>query len=278
MLMITGDIHGDPISRFSYKIHPSLRDTSRKDYMVILGDWGIVFNDQYKKDAIYKLNWLNGRKFTTVALLGNHDNWDWALSLPKIETEIGEVRQCVYDGKIYDNIYIVADPCVLNIDGAKCLCIPGAESHDCAEQAMDSAGEWHSKLRILDPQDPDFKAQKRNCKANKQFYRVKGQSWWPQEAIDTETAGDIVKLIADNEVFIDFVFTHDYPAYSLDFIQRQLPSSIKEMPTKGQKFLNRIVDTVNFDAWFHGHMHIDDMTTYPQKNIWGVYGSILVEE
>lgn len=40
------------------------------------------------------------------------------------------MRQVVWDGIIYDNLYAIPDPTVVTIENQKLLLIPHAESHD----------------------------------------------------------------------------------------------------------------------------------------------------
>lgn len=260
MLYVRGDIHADPISAFSFRNHPEMRTLTKDDYMVILGDFGVVWGPGCEKDTHYKLNWLNNRPQKTVVLLGNHDNWDWALSLPKIDTEIGEVRQCVFENIVYDNIYIVADPSVLNICGEKCFCIPGAECHDLPGCYTDAKGNEHSDLPIL---GKDKKWHYVNGDLIEpqplmipQFFREEGKHWWKDEAIDVDSAGEILYILKDNEVHIDFVFSHDAPAIQLTEMNKKLPAG-KEIITEGEHFLQRVVDELDFDCFFHGHLHWD---------------------
>lgn len=43
MIYVTGDIHANPIGRFSFKTHPELRKLTEHDYMIVLGDCGVPF-------------------------------------------------------------------------------------------------------------------------------------------------------------------------------------------------------------------------------------------
>lgn len=41
-LYITGDTHGENISRFSYRWYPELRSLTEKDVVIILGDTALA--------------------------------------------------------------------------------------------------------------------------------------------------------------------------------------------------------------------------------------------
>lgn len=57
-IWITGDIHGNP-SRLSTDIFPEQKKMTKKDYVILLGDVGLVWD--YKgesKNEKYWLDWL----------------------------------------------------------------------------------------------------------------------------------------------------------------------------------------------------------------------------
>lgn len=73
---VTGDIHGDP-RRFSSDIFPEQKEMTKDDIVIILGDFGLVWD--YKgesKTEKYWLDWLDKKPFTTIIIDGNHDNFD----------------------------------------------------------------------------------------------------------------------------------------------------------------------------------------------------------
>ena len=75
-IWVTGDIHGDP-TRFSTENFPEQKEMTKDDIMVILGDFGLVWNYEIEsKEETYWLNWLDAKPFTTVFIDGNHENFD----------------------------------------------------------------------------------------------------------------------------------------------------------------------------------------------------------
>ena len=73
MIYITGDIHGNPI-RFSTPYFPEQKEMTKNDYVIICGDFGLVWD--YKGESHqekYLLDWLNEKPFTTLFLDGNHE-------------------------------------------------------------------------------------------------------------------------------------------------------------------------------------------------------------
>lgn len=74
MIYITGDCHGN-FERFNPSIFPEQNEMTKKDYVIICGDFGGVWHrDEESKDETMVLDWLDSRPFTTLFVCGNHEN------------------------------------------------------------------------------------------------------------------------------------------------------------------------------------------------------------
>lgn len=123
MIFITGDIHGDyDIHKFSTRIFPMQRELSRSDYMIICGDFGLIWSNS--ADEKYWLKWLDRKSWTTLWIDGNHENFDLLKEYPIEEWHGGKVQ------KITENIIHLCRGSVLEIEGKKIFAFGGAESHD----------------------------------------------------------------------------------------------------------------------------------------------------
>lgn len=72
---ITGDCHAD-FRRFSIKNFPEQAELTRDDYVIILGDFGGVWNYQGADgNENWWLDWLEDKPFTTLFVDGNHENF-----------------------------------------------------------------------------------------------------------------------------------------------------------------------------------------------------------
>lgn len=72
-MYITGDLHGGmDIKKLNKHNFPQQEFLTKKDYVLICGDFGLVWNNDSEEK--YWRNWLNTRNFTTLFVDGNHDN------------------------------------------------------------------------------------------------------------------------------------------------------------------------------------------------------------
>lgn len=72
MIFVTGDTHGE-LKRLNTENFPEQKELCREDYVIICGDFGLVFaEDKESKTETWWLNWLEGKNFTTLFVDGNH--------------------------------------------------------------------------------------------------------------------------------------------------------------------------------------------------------------
>ena len=74
MIYITGDLHGGiDISKLNMKNFLQQKQLTKKDYVLICGDFGLVFDNS--KEELFWRNWLHERNFITLFVDGNHENF-----------------------------------------------------------------------------------------------------------------------------------------------------------------------------------------------------------
>lgn len=123
MIFITGDIHGSfDIHKLSNSNFRGFDNLSRDDYMIICGDFGLVWDNS--KDDLYWQKWLDEKPWTTLWIDGNHENFDLLEEYPVEEWHGGQIQ------KITDNIFHLRRGYVFEIDNKKIFAFGGAESHD----------------------------------------------------------------------------------------------------------------------------------------------------
>lgn len=268
-IICRGDVHADAISAFSYKTHPWLRDCYN-DTFIVCGDFGIPFgvaapyypHSGYKSDK-YQLDWLQEKLAShdneLYVVLGNHDDRIAASVMPTVEGSEDNLalRKMALDNVIYDNIFVILHPCLLDINGNVCMMVPGGVSHD-AEI-------------ILDPNSPTFKQDvKRETKLQKHLWRIKDWEWWPDEVVDVSASIGLARSLHKKlfNVSVDYIFSHEAPAMINEWYKR--PGDPGRMnSTDGEKALQEVYNLLpQFKHWYHGHYHFTDKHPYDIMNIY----------
>ncbi len=225
MLFLTGDCHGD-FRRFSTKAFPAQKTMTKEDLVVILGDAGFLW-DGSKQDTWW-LDWLDTKPFTTLNIGGNHENYDLLEQYPKIHWNKGiayQLRPSVLHlcrGQIYD------------LDGHKTFVMGGAESHD---------------MDVILPPGPDQVRERRRLKKQGIPYRVRGESWWPQELPSPPEHGLAWYHLHQAGLAVDLILTHCAPSHIQQQLAPRYPTN--ELTT----FLQLVKDMVSYKHWFCGHYH-----------------------
>ena len=118
MIYITGDTHGDVDFEKLPKFFTgkSIRST---DYLIILGDAGIVWSERYNY-----INKYNNLGITILFIDGNHENFEMLNSFPVVEYCGAKCH------KLAENIYHILRGEIITIDEHKFFCMGGATSID----------------------------------------------------------------------------------------------------------------------------------------------------
>lgn len=118
MIYITGDTHGNiDFDKLKYYFENVYH--SKKDYLIILGDAGIVWSSDNEINKNYES--LN---ITIIYIDGNHENFDLLKTYPIVDFNGAKTH------KIADNIYHILRGEIMNLNGCLFLCIGGAKSVD----------------------------------------------------------------------------------------------------------------------------------------------------
>lgn len=245
-IVAIGDIHGDS-TRVSFRRNPDMRKYDENDVIVFLGDWGLVFGHYNLDEEKYHLGWLNNQKYKSIVVMGNHDDYDWAETLPEVEAFGTTMKQAKLDSVVYENIYIVDTWCIADICGKHCLLIAKADSHDVWKDSVTDTG-----LNVLTY--PKEKWIGKVYTRKNKFYRVLGKSWWPQEHMDINEFSEFLeKNDAVNQHF-DCIFSHDCLS---DFNSMGLNGQRRFRSTPQEELFGSMSRAFDYDMWLHGHMHSD---------------------
>lgn len=124
-VFITGDTHGTlEIDKFSFEHFPEGKDLTKDDYVIICGDFGLIWCDKPDKKEIWWLEWLDNKPWTTLFVDGNHENHIRLNTYPVEEWHCGNVH------KISDSVIHLMRGQIYDINGYKWFIYGGAESTD----------------------------------------------------------------------------------------------------------------------------------------------------
>lgn len=232
-LYLTGDTHGENIERFSYNRHEFLKGLTADDVAVVLGDAALMWPG-LEAETLRFLQNMEAKPFQVVFLFGNHDNYDWAETLPEVDAFGGRLRQVVAGGRAWPGRYVCDNWAVLELAGRRCLLCAHAQSNDAT---------------ILF--DADDKNGIRQAKRRREWFRIRHQSWWPQEKLDAGALSAFAESLAGEH--IDVVLTHDCPTF---YYTKVTPwELVARWPTEQEKLFDRLRQELDFGVWAHGHMH-----------------------
>lgn len=123
-VFLTGDIHGnnsiDKLAGGNF----DAKGLTRDDYVIILGDFGLVWSNPPTAEEIYWTDWLESKPWTTLFIDGNHENFDLLATLEVEPWHGGQVR------RVRDHVMHLCRAEVFEIGGHTFFCMGGAYSVD----------------------------------------------------------------------------------------------------------------------------------------------------
>ncbi|MGN0240295.1 MAG: metallophosphoesterase [Candidatus Weimeria sp.] len=249
MIYVTGDIHGNT-RRFFTKYFPKQKEMTKDDYIVICGDFGLVWDWEGESvEEQFLLDELDKRNFTTLFVDGNHENFNRLNAYPVTEWHGGKVHM------IRPTVIHLMRGQVFDICGKKCFTFGGARSHDIDGLATDGELEADYTAGILQPDDPKLEEKKKLAEIYATPCRVENRTWWRAEQPDKKEMEEGRKNLAAVGNKVDYIFTHEAPA----LLQKDLAG--KDSPYLFTQYLQEIRDTVDYGHWYFGHYHRDfDLT------------------
>ena len=137
---ITGDKHGEiDIKSINTKNWPEQKELTKNDYLIVLGDFGVLWNNVEDGRERYLKKWYNDKKCTTLFIDGNHENAIRLQALERVEMFGGTV------GKVSDSIYHLRRGEVYTIAGKKFFTFGGALSVD-KENRVEHISWWKDEI------------------------------------------------------------------------------------------------------------------------------------
>jgi hypothetical protein len=124
---VCGDLHGEiDIGKLSSKRFPIGKSLTKDDYLIVLGDFGLIWDTYPSNSETYFLNWLHQKPWTTLVVLGNHENYEriFSAEFPVIYKFGNTVR------KVNDSVFILSRGAIYDIDDKTVFTMGGGFSID----------------------------------------------------------------------------------------------------------------------------------------------------
>lgn len=243
-IYLTGDTHGNIQQRFNMRNFPEQKelDPFADNYVIVLGDLGLVWEQTQSAEERYILKWLEDKPFTLLFIDGNHENHDRLAAMPVTEYLGGRVH------KISDSVYHLMRGEMYNINGYSFFAFGGAASHD-----IDN---------LLDPEnDPRWKWKRKTLQQRWESFRIIGKTWWEGEQATDEEFAHGIDTLDRNGWACDFVLTHTPPASIVETF-----SHGEYVPDKTAVYLEGIKEKLDYKHWFAGHLH-DEANITPKDHL-----------
>lgn len=228
-IYITGDTHGEWMSRLNSKLFVGQKELTKDDYIIILGDFGIWDGSKSEK---YALDWLENKPFSTLFIDGNHENYDILEAVEQGEWHGGKV------GFIRPSVLHLKRGQVYEIAGKKFFTFGGGSSHDLEN--------------LLDPEEPGFELKKKRMDRMHEFYRIKNKTWWERELPNKQEMEEGIENLQKNNFKVDYILSHTiYEGLRkpIDGGRGKYPADILT------EYLQEIKDRTEYEHWFFGHFH-----------------------
>ena len=138
MIFVTGDTHIPiDISKLNTKSFPLQKKLCKDDFLIICGDFGGVWRND--KEERYWRKWLEEKRFTTLFVDGNHENFDLLSSFEEVDFHGGRAR------RISNSIYHLMRGQIYLLDGKTIFTFGGASSHD-KQYRTEGLNWWRQEL------------------------------------------------------------------------------------------------------------------------------------
>ena len=141
-VFVCGDTHGGSIGdldKLTSRRFPEGKELTKDDYVIILGDFGFIWNNKQDAYEKSKLQWFIDKPWTTLVVDGNHENH---IRLDALETEIKFGNPV---GKINDSLYHLRRGYIYDIAGKAFFTFGGGFSID-KEWRTENISWWEREM------------------------------------------------------------------------------------------------------------------------------------
>jgi hypothetical protein len=221
MIYVFGDTHGQ-FQILNSSNFPEGKTLTKDDYVIILGDFGLIWDPVVSKEEIWWSKWLNEKPWTTLFVDGNHEHHDRLDSLETTEMFGGKVGLAGLNKE--DSIYHLKRGEIYIIDDKKIFVMGGAYSVD-----------------------------KNN--------RIPNVEWWAREEPSYEEVNYAIDNLEKHNWEVDYILTHTGPSSALRVILGKCnPDDMfgqKLIKDSAVDFHDMAQEKAKYKKWYFGHMHAD---------------------
>jgi len=223
-IFLTGDLHGQiDIQKLSSDNFSEGKTLTKNDFLIVLGDFGLIFHEPSHKNyrsEKHWLNWLEKKPWTTLFVDGNHENFDIIEKLPEVEMFGSKV------GKVNNSIYHLKRGNIYTIENKTFLALGGAASVD-------------KNSRLFD----------------EKIYKQK--LWWDQELWTKKEENYCLDILDKNNWKVDYVISHTAPDKIIEDMFRDHWSFSQRFNDPTARFFDYLYSKANliFKKWYFGHFH-----------------------
>jgi predicted phosphodiesterase len=138
LIYITGDTHGCiDIKKLNMKNFPQQKNLTKDDYVIICGDFGMVWNND--NEDKYWQKWITEKNFTTLFVDGNHEGFTELNKYPTEKWKGGKVH------RVTNSIYHLMRGQVFTIENKTFFTMGGATSVDKLER-KENISWWKEEI------------------------------------------------------------------------------------------------------------------------------------
>jgi len=269
MVYLTGDTHRcEDIHKLGASLWKSGKSLTKDDYLIILGDFGLVWSrpeSSLYKEELYWQKWLHEQcSWTTLFVDGNHENHEMLYELPEVEMFGSKV------GKVNDSIYHLKRGEIYEIEFKKYFVCGGAFSID-KNTRTPGVSWWKEEL----PSTAEFEHGLKNLEARN----------WEVDYILGHTCPYKIgrlylrcmmevgnKLLQQIDVDTNIELTGEQLAY-LSFDDEYYSAKLDAVG----KYFDSVVENTKFKKFYFGHFH-SNWCTKGEKYIMLYEDIVLLDE
>lgn len=241
-IFVTGDCHRE-FKKFNMENFPEQKNLDKDDYVIICGDFGGIWDVGWEsREEKYWLKWLDDKKYTTLFVDGNHENFDRLNGYPVKQWHGGLVHE------IRASVLHLMRGQIFEIGGNRIFTMGGASSHDI------SGG-------LLDPEEPEFARKKKELDKGWEPYRIRHLSWWEQELPNDAEYNEAAKNLEACNYEVDYIISHCCSNVTQDLLCTDGCFGTDALT----EFFDAVQRECQYKKWYFGHYHMDD--TVSEKEV-----------